>query len=255
METIALLFGAGFVAGVMNTVAGGGTFVTFPTLVFTGIPIVAANATSTLAALPGYLAGALGFRRELASIDRAQVLRLTVLTVIGSIIGSVLLIFSSNKAFSAIVPFLLLIATLAFVFGEQIRAFASRHAREVTAFGAGGMLGVSIYGGYFNGGLGIILLSLFSLWGMRDLHQMNGLKTWLSFALSLISVAVFLVYDMFTGTAPLIHWNAALIMALGTITGGYLGAPLARRIPRPILRALIAAIGFGMAAVFFWRMF
>lgn len=250
-----LLFGAGFIAGVMNTVAGGGTFVTFPTLVFTGVPVVAANATSTLAALPGYLSGALGFRRELASIDRAQVVRLTTITVVGSIIGSVLLIFSSNEAFSVIVPFLLLIATLAFVFGQQIRDFAAKHSREVTAFGAGGMLGVAIYGGYFNGGLGIILLSLFSLWGMRDIHQMNGLKTWLSFALSLISVGVFLVNDAITGAEPLIWWRSALIMAAGTIAGGYAGAPLARRIPRPLLRALIAAIGFGMAAVFLWRMF
>lgn len=247
MDLLLLLL-AGFVGGVLNAVAGGGTFVTFPALVFTGIPPVAANATSTVAALPGYLAAAWGFRHEIRLIGRALLLRLTLLTMAGGAAGSGLLLVSSNRAFAVLVPFLLLAATLIFLFGPRVREWAARHRASVTAFGAGTMLPVAIYGGYFNGGLGIILLALFAMWGMVDLHQMNGLKSWLSFALSIVSFAIFAVGGQLV-------WHAAAIMAVGTIAGGLLGAPLARKIPVRWLRALIAAVGFGMTAVFFARLF
>lgn len=245
---LALLFASGFLGGMMNTVAGGGTFVTFPALVFAGVPVVAANATATVAALPGYLAGAAGFRREVLAFDRTLMRSLTLWMLVGGTIGSLLLRLSSDAAFSVIVPFLLLAATLAFVFGDQARDFAARHRSSVAAFGAGSLLPVAIYGGYFNGGLGIILLALFSLWGMTDLHVMNGLKTWLSFALSVVSAVVFAALGM-------VHWAPALLMMVGTIAGGYLGAPVARALPRPVLRGVIAAIGFGMTAMFFQRLF
>ena len=133
-----------------------------------------------------------------------------------------------------------------FLGGPRIREIASQYRGGVTAFGAGTMLPVAIYGGYFNGGLGIVLLALFSLWGMTDLHAMNGLKTWLSFALSVISTIIF-------AAGGEVAWPEALLMSVGTVTGGYLGAPIARLIPMPALRALIAVVGFGMTAVFFWR--
>lgn len=242
-----LLLVAGFLGGMLNAVAGGGTFIVFPALVFTGVPIVAANATSTVAALPGYLAATLGFRHEVGLIPRDTMLRLTLWTLLGGAFGSALLLVSSNEAFSAIVPFLLLAATLAFLAGPQLRAFASRYRGGVTAFGAGTLLPVAIYGGYFNGGLGIVLLALFSLWGMTDIHTMNGLKTWLSFALSTISFGIFAVGGQ-------VAWLPCLILAIGTIAGGFGGAPVARRIPVPILRGLIAVVGFGMTALFFWRL-
>ncbi|WP_299359375.1 sulfite exporter TauE/SafE family protein [uncultured Paracoccus sp.] len=242
-----LLVVAGFIGGMLNAVAGGGTFITFPALVFTGVPPIAANATTTVAALPGYLASALGFRRDLARIDRATVVRLTLWTMVGGAVGSALLLVSSNQAFALLVPFLLMIATLVFVFGPQVRTMASRFRGGVAAFGAGSMMPVAIYGGYFNGGLGIILLALFALWGMTDLHAMNGLKTWLSFALSVISTAIFAVGGQ-------IVWLECLVMSVGTILGGFLGAPVARRLPVPALRALIAVVGFGMTAVFFMRL-
>ncbi|AXC50369.1 sulfite exporter TauE/SafE family protein [Paracoccus suum] len=248
MTEFILLFVAGFVGGMMNTVAGGGTFVTFPALVLYGIPEVSANATATLSALPGYLAGALGFRREVQRFDRRLLVRLTLWTLLGSAIGSGLLLVSSNAAFRILVPFLLLVATLVFMFGEQVRDYAARHSRGVTAFGAGTLLPVAIYGGYFNGGLGIVLLALFALWGMRDLHEMNGLKTWLSFALSVISAVIFTVGGK-------IVWVPALVMMAGNTAGGYLGAPVARRLPRSVLRGLIAVIGFGMTTLFFRRLF
>ena len=245
-DTLTML-AAGFIGGMLNAVAGGGTFITFPALVASGVPVVSANATSTVAALPGYLAAAIGFRHDIARIERRLVLRLTLWTLVGGVIGSSLLLVSSNKAFSALVPFLLLGATSIFVWGARVREWAAQHRSMVVPFGAGTMVPVAIYGGYFNGGLGIVLLALFALWGMTDLNQMNGLKSWLSFALSVISFAIFAIGGQ-------VAWLPAAVMSVGTILGGYLGAPVARRIPVPWLRAFIAAIGFGMTALFFWRL-
>lgn len=247
MTDFLLLLIAGVLGGVLNAVAGGGTFITFPALVFVGVPVVSANATSTVAALPGYLSAALGFRREIALLPRAIFSRLTVLTMAGGAAGSALLLLSSNEAFAVLVPFLLLAATLVFMAGGRLRAWAARYRGGVTAFGAGTMIPVAIYGGYFNGGLGIVLLALFALWGMTDLIEMNGLKNWLSFALSIISFAIF-------AAGGQVAWGPALSVAIGTVLGGYLGAPVARSIPVPVLRGLIAVVGFGMTAVFFWRL-
>lgn len=247
MADLILIFVAGLVGGLLNAIAGGGTFITFPTLVFTGMPVIAANATSTVAALPGYLAAAIGFRRDIARLDRKLLIRLTGWTMLGSAIGSVLLLKSPDKAFAVLVPFLLLGATLVFMNGARIREWAARQRGLVTAFGAGTMIPVAIYGGYFNGGLGIVLLALFSMWGMTNLHEMNGLKCWLSFALSVVSMLIF------AGGGKIV-WIPALVMGLGTILGGLAGAPVARRIPMPVLRKLIAAVGFGMTAVFLYRL-
>ncbi|RCW80034.1 sulfite exporter TauE/SafE family protein [Paracoccus lutimaris] len=248
MTDTLMMLAAGFFGGMLNAVAGGGTFITFPALVASGVPVVMANATSTVAALPGYLAAAVGFRHDIARIERRLVTRLTLWTLAGGTVGSCLLLVSSNKAFAVLVPFLLLAATSIFIWGARVREWAAQHRSMVVPFGAGTMLPVAIYGGYFNGGLGIILLALFALWGMTDLNQMNGLKSWLSFALSVISFAIFAVGGQ-------VDWMPAAVMSIGTILGGYLGAPVARRLPVRWLRALIAAIGFGMTALFFWRLF
>lgn len=244
---ILLITVAAFCAGVLNTIAGGGTFLTFPALVFIGVPPVLANATSAVAVLPGYLGGAVGFRKELMGFDKKQLGKLLVVTFAGGLIGSLLLLVSSNKAFSIVVPFLLLAATLAFLFGERIRTWAAGKSRAVTPFGAGGLFLVSLYGGYFNGGLGIVLLALFALWGMVDLHAMNGLKSGLSFALSAVSVAVF-------AAGGLVAWHYALVMMAASTLGGYAGAPIARRLPKSVVRGVIAVVGFSMSAVFFGRL-
>ncbi len=245
---IALLLAAAFGAGVLNTIAGGGTFLTFPALVFVGIPPIIANATSTVAVLPGYLGGALGFREEVKAFDRKQLYRLIGIALLGGAFGSVLLLISSDRAFSALVPFLLLIATLVFLFGARIRAWAAKHSQSVTPYGFFGMFAVSTYGGYFNGGLGIILLALFAMWGMTNIHQMNGLKTAMSFILSVISVAIF-------AGAGIIEWQAGLMMMVASTLGGYAGAPISKALPMPVVRTVIAAVGFVMSAVFFWRVF
>lgn len=241
-----LLALAAFGAGVVNTIAGGGTFLTFPALVFTGVPPIVANASSAVAVFPGYLAGALGFRAELAQFNRAHLYRLTAFTLIGGIAGALLLLVSSNVAFNTIVPFLLLFATIAFLCGPRIRSWLSARSNAPQS-GPIGMIAVSLYGGYFNGGLGIVLLALFSSWGMKDIHQMNGLKNFLSFALSAISVLVFII-------AGLVEWPQTLVMMAAATLGGYAGAPIARAVPNWAIRGFIAAMGFGMSAVFFWRL-
>lgn len=245
MTEYLILAVAAFFAGVLNTVAGGGTFLTFPALVYTGVPPVTANATSAVAVFPGYLGGAAGFRREIASFERGRLLRITAATVVGGLVGSLLLLVSSNEAFSAVVPFLLALATLAFAFGDRIQRWAREHS--IGAEGPVGTALVALYGGYFNGGLGIVLLALFSLWGMRDLNLMNGLKNGLSFVLSAISVATFAV-------AGLVEWPQAILMMAAATVGGYAGAPLARALPRAVIRAVVILVGATMSAVFFWRL-
>jgi len=241
-----LLLAAAFAAGVLNTVAGGGTFLTFPALVYAGIPPVAANATSAVAVFPGYLAGTAGFRRELSGFDPRLLKKTVALTALGGLAGSGLLLVSSNRTFSLIVPFLLAFATLVFAFGPRLQAWARARALDNQGSALPTLL-VSIYGGYFNGGLGIVLLALFSLWGMRDLNAMNGLKNGLSFILSLLSVAIF-------AWAGLVAWPQAAAMMAAAALGGYAGAPLARALPRPVLRAIVIGTGTVMSLLFFARL-
>lgn len=247
MHEWVLLIAAAFGAGALNTVAGGGTFLTFPALVAVGLPPVAANATSAVAVFPGYLGGALGFRRELGRFDRRLLLRATATTAAGGLVGSLLLLASSDAAFSAIVPFLLSLATVIFAFSGLIQRWAREHSRTVAPGGAPGTLLVSVYGGYFNGGLGIVLLALFALWGLRDIHTMNGLKNALSFVLSAISVATF-------AAAGVVAWPQAAMMMAAAMAGGYAGADMARALPERVVRGIVIGVGTVMSAIFFYRL-
>lgn len=242
-----VIIAAGYIAGTVNSIAGGGTFFTFPALVWVGIPPIAANASSTLAVLPGYFSAALGFRHDLQRIDRAQLARALLVALAGGLAGGILLLVSPARLFAAIVPFLLLAATLVFTFQATILAVIRRNALHIAPFGIGGLAAVSIYGGYFNGGLGIIMLALFSLWGMTDIAAMNGLKSVLSVVISAISALAFIF-------AGLIHWPEVIAMALAAIAGGYTGARVSRRLPRGVLRLAIAAIGFSLSVIFFLRL-
>ena len=248
MNEYLILCLAGFGAGIINAIAGGGTFLTFPALVWAGVPPVAANATSAVAVLPGYAASVLGFRESVAELPAGLLLRCLIWAALGGVIGGGLLLVSSNAVFSVIVPFLLLFATLAFAFQKHVLAWTRRHGGGMAIGGVMGLLVVSTYGGYFNGGLGIVMLALFALWGMTDLAQMNGLKNALSVVVSAVSVAAFAL-------AGLVVWPQALAMAAANIAGGYAGARLARVLPPVIIRATIIVIGLGMSVIFFARLF
>ncbi|SEO21734.1 hypothetical protein SAMN04490248_102297 [Salinihabitans flavidus] len=247
MSEIVLILLAGFGAGIVNALAGGGTFLTFPALVFAGLPPVLANATSAVAVFPGYLAAAAGFRAEITALPRKKLYWACGVALAGGLCGGLLLLVSSNEVFSVVVPFLLLAATLAFAFQKRLQIWMLRSPVKATPYGAVGLFFVSVYGGYFNGGLGIVLLALFALWGMVDLRQMNGLKNALSFVISAISVATFAV-------AGLVAWPQAGMMAAAAVLGGFAGARLARVLPPVVIRGFIIAVGLSMSAVFLARL-
>ena len=245
LPTQAALTGvAAFAAGVLNAIAGGGSFLTFPALVFAGVPPVAANATSAIAVSPGYLGSTLGFRPELRSLPTALLRREVAIAALGGLLGAGLLLITPAKVFSGIVPWLLLLATALFALGPRIARLGSGQGQP--RWRLPGLLGVSIYGGYFNGGLGILLMALYTLTGESRLNTVNALKNLNSFVLSLLSVAAF-------AAAGAIVWPQAIWMMLWATVGGWAGARLARRLSAQWVRALVIGTGLVMSAVFFSR--
>ena len=247
METTILIAIAAFFAGILNAIAGGGTFLTFPALVFAGVPPIVANATSAIAVFPGYLSSAAGFRADIATINRKRLIHQCALSLAGGLIGALLLLISSNDFFTLIVPFLLLASTAIFAFQDRILAWGRNGGIQLTPYGALGTLAVSIYGGYFNGGLGIVLLALYALWGLTSINLMNGLKNGISFVISAISVLTFAL-------AGLIVWPSAIIMMMANILGGYIGAKIAKRLSKSVVRSIIIVVGLVMSSVFFYRL-
>jgi uncharacterized membrane protein YfcA len=245
-STFTLLAAAAFGAGVLNAIAGGGTFLTFPALVWTGVPPIAANATSALAVCPGYLGSALGFRQELAALPRAMLLREVALSALGGVAGALLLLVTPAQVFAGVVPWLLLFATLLFALGPRLARWAGASGNGLAGWRQAGLLAVAVYGGYFNGGLGILLMALYLLVGEQRLNTVNALKNLNSFVLSLVSVVTFAI-----GGA--IVWRQALLMALFATLGGFAGARLARRLPVAVVRGIVIVTGLAMSALFFLR--
>ena len=246
MLSIIILVVAGLLAGMVNAIAGGGTLISFPALVWLGLPPIMANATATLTALPGYVGSAWAYRHDISAEGRLRLRNIIVIAALGGLAGAGLLLITPGDAFVGIVPWLLLTATLLFAIGprlvELVRAKGLTIGPGLSAFA---IFLVAGYGGYFNGGLGIMLLAVFSLIGFQNLHGMNGLKNLLSAVLSLVSVTTY-------ATAGLIAWESAAILAISTTIGGYIGARQARRIQHTeYLRALIVGIGASMTLVFF----
>ena len=240
---LSLLASASFIAGIINSIAGGGSFLTFPALVFTGVPTIAANATSAVAVFPGYLSGALGFSKELKEYPKSKFLLLITLSIMGGIGGSLLLLITPASVFSYIIPWLLGFATLLFAFGDFVAKWAKKNSNSNGFLGNLTTLIVCIYGGYFNGGLGIILLALFSTLGMRDIHLMNGLKNIMSFALSAASVVTFAI-------AGIVFWQQAIIMMIAATIVGYFGVVVARKLSKNTIRMIIVIIGLIMTVIF-----
>ena len=265
-----LLAAAAFAAGVLNAIAGGGSFLTFPALVFTGVPPIMANATSALAVSPGYLGSTLGFRAELRELPAARLRREMVIAAVGGVIGALLLLATPARLFTGLVPWLLLFATALFAAGPAMarrsRAAAVPAGAGIGTPGAGdagsastphthhprwkdpALLAVSIYGGYFNGGLGILLMALYTVAGESRLNTVNALKNLASLVLSWLSVAAFVA-------AGAVAWGPGLLMMLAAIIGGYVGAHGARRLPVAWVRVLVIVTGLVMSAVFFARQF
>lgn len=242
-----LLFAAAFAAGALNAVAGGGSFLSFPALIFAGIPPIQANATNTLALFPGTLASAAAYRKTLKGYGR-KLVPLIVSGMIGGAIGAYILLHTPQSLFLNLVPWFLLVATLLFAFSQRIAAYFRQHAAFAGHPAAGLLLQLVIgtYVGYFGAGAGILMLAMLGLLGETDIHAMNGMK----------SLIVTLANGMATATFILnraVLWPQALLMMIGATLGGYIIAWYAQKIDPRIVRAIVIATGLAMAVYFFVR--
>jgi uncharacterized membrane protein YfcA len=256
-----------FVAGVINSVAGGGTLLTFPALLTALAPLGieagrVANATSTVALVPGSLAGAWGYRREIRTV-RSWTLLLLPPSLIGGVTGSLLLTRLEAKYFQLLVPWLILTAALLFMMQpalvrlmpsplasaqlgkEQAHAAPSRKMMAAVVIF---QFLIAVYGGYFGAGIGILMLSALALMGIPDVHQMNAIKTFLAFCINGVSVVIFVVEKK-------VAWRYAPTMAAAAVAGGYLGAHVARQVRPWLVRWFIVTVGLGLAGYYFYKQF
>jgi uncharacterized protein len=243
IATGVLLFGVAMVGGAINSVAGGGSFVTFPALLFAGVPAVPANATSTIALWPGSVASVLAYRRELRDVRR-ELLPMGVASLAGGLGGSVLLLRTSDRTFVLLIPWLLLFATVLFSFGGPLAKRLSHGAQAPLALATAAQLVVSVYGGYFGGGIGIMMLAILSVLGMADIHRMNALKALLGALINGVAVVAFVV-------AGAVAWTPGVVMIAGGVTGGYAGAAIARRVDPKHVRWMVLGVAWTMTAYFF----
>ncbi|MGV3490517.1 MAG: sulfite exporter TauE/SafE family protein [Devosia sp.] len=246
-----LLLLAGLIAGAINTLAGGGSFVLFPALLAAGIPPVIANATNTFASMPGYSSGAVGFREEIAK-NRDKLIPYTIVGVIFGYIGAELLLHVSNQAFTLVVPWLMAFAVVLFAFGAQINGFVRARAGDGhRSRRAGAILllailaAISLYGGFFNAGLGVLLLAFLALAGMTDIHAMNGLKLWISTVVAASGVIRFAL-------SGAIDWYHGAFALVGITIGAYTAARVAKRVPTPVIRTIVIVYGIALTLWFFW---
>jgi len=239
---LALLAGAGLLAGAVNAVAGGGSLISFPALLAVGYPSVPANVTNNVALLPGYLGGTLAYRAELAG-QGPRARRLGATSAAGGLAGAVLLDVSPPGVFEAIVPFLILLScALLLAQPAAARAVERRgHQGRPGAVHAGTFL-ASVYGGYFGAGLGIMLLAVLGAFVREDLQRLNALKGLLSLVISAVAVVYFALFGP-------VAWAAAAIMAVASLAGGQAGVRLARRLSPDVLRWLVVTFGVVVAAV------
>jgi uncharacterized membrane protein YfcA len=275
---IILLFVAAILGGTLNSVAGGGSFFAFPALLFTGVPPVQANATNTVALWPGSVASMGAYRRELASQKPGFIILLIGSSLIGSILGAQLLLGTSQATFVQLLPYLMLMATLLFTFSpyitQKLRAMRASKAAAIEAAAAAegkesaekavsertapnrtqwiGMavaqLIISIYGGYFGGGIGILMLATLAMMGMENIHEMNGVKTLLTAFINGAAMITFIVRGA-------VFWPEAILMVVGAIIGGYGGAYYARKIEQKWIRLFVMIVGFTLTIYFFVKPF
>lgn len=239
-----LIAAAGFAAGAINSIAGGGSFLTFPALVFAGLPAVAANASNTVALVPGAVSSGVAYREDIRLLNERDLKWWFAVSLLGGAIGAWLLLVTSDRTFRQIAPWLLLFATVLFAFGTQIslalkgRLYGNRVVMLLL------LLPIAIYGGYFGGGIGIMILAAFRLYGLTEIHAMNGIKTLLSACLNGIASLMFIV-------AHDVWWKETLFMMMTGILGGYAGPILARRMSPPLIRTIVIGVGILMTIYFF----
>jgi len=252
-RAIGLLLAAG-IAGALNALAGGGSFISFPALLFMGVPPVEANATNTVALWPGLVASALAYLKRLNAPLRVLA-PLLVTSVAGGWAGALLLLKTPQHTFMRLVPWLLLAGTLLFAFGNSLRAIVGKSAvvddlRDISVkaivLGSIAELLVSIYGGYFGAGIGFMALAMLALMGMRDIHAMGAIRTLLAVAINAAAVITFIV-------AHAVLWPQCLVMTAGSLAGGWFGAHYAQQADPKRVRGMVIGVGIAMTAYFFMR--
>jgi uncharacterized protein len=246
MTSYLILIAAGLGAGLVNSVAGGGQLLAFPAMVFAGVPSIVANASSSVALFPGSLASGLAYRGNFKSLDGIPFKYVLLVSMAGGLFGAVLLLVTSQTTFDAIIPWLLLFATVVFTFG---RAVARRWQKKVHISMTGLMVlqfCFATYGGYFGGGIGIVMLGVWTLLGHTDIHAMNAYKTLLAGALNAAAVTLFIM-------AGKVAWAPTSIMVIAAIIGGYVGAHTARRMNPDRVRIVISVISIAVTVAFFIR--
>ena len=247
----AVAFASAFIAGAINSVAGGGTLVSFPTLIWLGLDSVTANATSTVAIWPGTVGSVWGYRRELRAAE-ARFRILIVPSLIGGLLGALLLRWTPASVFDHLVPFLILFATLLFMAQETVQRLlktGDTESRKSAKWLIGALFfqfAVGVYGGYFGAGIGILMLAALSILGLKDIHEMNSLKVVFGGSINGIAAAYFIF-------ARMVYWPYVFIMAAGAIVGGYGGAGMARKLGRTSVRRIVIGIGLAMAVSLFIR--
>ncbi len=244
-----LIFGAALLAGALNAIAGGGSFISFPALLVASVPPIIANATNALALWPGTLASVKAYRQEIQG-QRRDLILFSGLSLIGGLLGALLLLYTDEQRFTALIPYLLLFATLVFTFSPQVTRLAHRvvgtSGNKQRILVAVVYLAIAMYGGFFGAGLGILTLAALALLGYTNIHQMNALKTLQASLINGIAVLTFVV----TG---LIAWTPALVMTVGAMIGGYGGAAIARRINASRVRTVVVWLSIGLTIWFFVR--
>ncbi len=247
-----LLFLAAVAGGALNSVAGGGSFICLPALMFAGVPPVAANATTTMAMWPGSISSAWAYRRDIGAVDRPLML-LCGISLVGGLLGGYLLVRTSDTSFLRLLPWLMLVAAITFTFGGRLaarfRTSAGSHPvrhRPVPLWALALQFAIATYGGYFGGGIGIMMLAALSVAGFTDIHEMNGLKAVLAVFINGVALAEFVAHGVLV-------WGPGLIMVAGGILGGYFGASFARRLPQANVRTFVILVGWAMTIYFFVR--
>lgn len=245
-----LLFAAATVAGGLNAVAGGGSFLTFPSLIFSGVPPIPANATNTVALWPGSVASVFGFRRQYAGIERKLLAEFVLVSFLGGLTGAELLLHTPQHTFSRMIPWLMLAATLIFTFGRRIiRAIRGEEGHHMSRPWALLLqFIVTTYGGFFGAGMGILMLAILTVMGYEHIHQMNALTSIFATAVNGIALVTFIV-------AGIVYWPQALLMLVGSVIGGYWAAHYSQKVDPKYVRAFVILVGCTMTTYFFWKYF
>lgn len=232
----------------MNSVAGGGSFIAFPALLFTGVPPIPANATNTIALWTAAAASGGAYRSRL-NVPRRMMVPLLTASLIGGLVGAILLLKTPAHTFMRVLPWLTLGATLLFAFGKKLAGSRGSVIEHDTTSGMliGAtlfQLAVAVYGGYFGGGMGIVMLAMLAALGMTDIHAMNALKSVMGFVINGIAVVTFVL-------AKAVYWKHGAAMIAGGILGGYFGAHYALKLPQAFVRVFVVLVGAGMTVYFF----